>query len=245
MVSGDLVTVISADAARALTDRIKVGVEAVWELICQAYTERAWSALGYRSWDDYCTREFGAARLRLPREERAEVVASLRESGLSIRAIAAATGDSRDTVHKALNSGVRNLTPEPNAEAESDALAEELIAAEPPGAPTESTPGQTGRVTAALDRARSSNPAPKPITGIDGKTYTPPPPRKPRRTPLTDEFTDLVLKLRLIERRLGKLITDDRIPRNRPALTSTRNDLIRFRGLLDEAINELWCADHE
>jgi len=52
-------------------------------LVKQAYTERAWDALGYASWDEYCTREFGTSRLRLPREERAEVVASLRESGLS------------------------------------------------------------------------------------------------------------------------------------------------------------------
>lgn len=45
---------------------------------------------------------FGTSRLRLPREERAEVVASLRESGLSIRAIAAATGDSRETIRREL-----------------------------------------------------------------------------------------------------------------------------------------------
>lgn len=103
---------LSAPAARALTDRIKTGVEVVWELITQAYTERAWDALGYSSWDDYCTREFGTSRLRLPREERSEVVASLRESGLSIRAIAAATGDNKNTIQREL-SGVPNGTPDP------------------------------------------------------------------------------------------------------------------------------------
>lgn len=40
----------------------------------------------------------GQARLRLPREERQEVVASLRENGLSVRAIAAATQTSVGTV---------------------------------------------------------------------------------------------------------------------------------------------------
>jgi hypothetical protein len=45
--------ILSAIDARALTDRIKTGVEAVWELIKQAYIRRAWSALGYESWDDY------------------------------------------------------------------------------------------------------------------------------------------------------------------------------------------------
>lgn len=103
--------ILDAAQARSLTDRIKIGVEAVWELIIQAYTERAWSALGYQSWDDYCTREFGTARLRLPREERAEVVASLRESGLSIRAISAATGLGKGTVE-------RELSPVPNGTGE-------------------------------------------------------------------------------------------------------------------------------
>ena len=54
-------------AARALTDQIKTGVEAVWQLVTQAYTERAWAALGYQSWDDYLTAEFGRSRLQLPR----------------------------------------------------------------------------------------------------------------------------------------------------------------------------------
>ncbi len=107
------VAILSAPDARVLTDRIKVGVEAVWELVTQAYTQRAWSALGYRAWDDYCTREFGSTRLRLPREERAEVVASLRESGLSVRAIAAATNEPRSTVSDEL-SRVRNRTRDSN-----------------------------------------------------------------------------------------------------------------------------------
>ena len=38
---------ITASQARELTDRIKVGVEAIWELVKQAYQARAWVALGY------------------------------------------------------------------------------------------------------------------------------------------------------------------------------------------------------
>lgn len=97
--------------ARVLTDQIKVGVEAVWALVKQAYTQRAWSALGYASWDEYCTREFGTSRLRLPREERAEIVASLRESGLSLRAIASATGLSHEQARRSLPP-VTNVTPD-------------------------------------------------------------------------------------------------------------------------------------
>lgn len=103
---------LSAGDARTLTDRIKVAVEGTWLLIQEAYTSRAWSALGYGSWDEYCTREFGTSRLRLPREERQEVVASLRESGLSTRAIASATGLSQSTVARKTAPGESNDSPE-------------------------------------------------------------------------------------------------------------------------------------
>ena len=89
---------LDADNARALTDQIKTRVESLWELIKQAYHGRAWVALGYQSWAAYCDNEFQTSRLGLPREERAEVGASLRDSGLSIRAITAAPGVSRNTV---------------------------------------------------------------------------------------------------------------------------------------------------
>lgn len=102
---------LDAAAARSLTDKIKVAVEGVWHLIEQAYTTRAWAALGYESWDDYCTREFGTSRLRLPREERQEVVASLRESGLSTRAIASGVGVAESTVRNDL-SGAQDRAPE-------------------------------------------------------------------------------------------------------------------------------------
>lgn len=116
--TGELVALCTPEEARIITDRIKVAVEAAWELIVQAYQARAWAALGYSSWDDYCTREFGTARIRLPREERPEVVASLRDAGLSIRAIQAATGISQPTVIKDLrqNEVLNSLAPENGSE---------------------------------------------------------------------------------------------------------------------------------
>lgn len=95
--------------ARALTDRIKVAVEGTWLLIQEAYISRTWAALGYATWDAYCAAEFGTARLRLPREERQEVVASLRESGMSLRAISSATGISPATAMR--DSRVSDETP--------------------------------------------------------------------------------------------------------------------------------------
>jgi len=97
------------EVARQLTDRIKVTLGVGWELTKEAYNTRAWAALGYATWDEYCTREFGDDRLRLPRETRQEVVASLRDSGLSLRAIGAATGVSQTQVQKDLNSGVNQI----------------------------------------------------------------------------------------------------------------------------------------
>lgn len=96
------IAVPTADEARTLTDRIKVAVEGTWQMIREAYVSRAWAALGYDTWDAYCAAEFDTSRLALPREERREVVASLRESGLSTRAIAAATGVSQPTIVREL-----------------------------------------------------------------------------------------------------------------------------------------------
>lgn len=92
----------TAEEARMLTDRIKVAVEGTWLLIVEAARSRAWAALGYGSWDEYCTREFGTSHLQIPREERQERVASLREAGLSLRAIASATQQSLGNVQNDL-----------------------------------------------------------------------------------------------------------------------------------------------
>jgi transposase-like protein len=116
-ITGEVIEQCSPDRARDLTDKIRTSIGVAWELVKEAYTSRAWAALGYESWDHYTAEEFGTNRLRLPREERREVVGSLREAGLSVRAIAAATGDSRDTVHKDL-AAVRNLTPDPEPDDE-------------------------------------------------------------------------------------------------------------------------------
>ncbi|MFP1155538.1 hypothetical protein ACK280_26220 [Mycobacterium sherrisii] len=235
---------LDASAARALTDRIKVGVEAVWELITQAYVERAWDALGYSSWDDYCTREFGTARLRLPREERAEVVASLRESGLSIRAIASATGDSYGTVQAEL-SGDQFRSPGPDidepivVEQELPPLPENYMNA--PGGVTDQTPGLTDRVTEAIAKAHAAQQ--QRITGVDGKNYSSTKPhaaKQPKRKPITDAFWVAYYDARKKIERLARLAEDDRFCRNGEEL-ARRNlaDLQRARQQLDEVIAAL------
>lgn len=147
-----LLAEISPADARVLTDRIKVGVEAIWQLVEQAYVTRAWSALGYSSWDDYCTREFGTSRLRLPREERQEVVASMREVGLSTRAIASATGLSKGTVDRELSGAPFGAPAAPPARKE-------------PVSPPTTTTGTDGKTYAASVPSAARRP-PKKQTNI-------------------------------------------------------------------------------
>lgn len=103
---------ITADAARELTDRIRIHLETACELIKQAFASRAWAALGYGTWDAYCASEFDNSRVRIPREDRAEMVSSMREIGMSTRAIAAATGLSKGTIQNDLAAGGQNCPPD-------------------------------------------------------------------------------------------------------------------------------------
>lgn len=101
--TGEVIPQLSAAEAAELTRDIAGELDFAWSLITRAYQGRAWAALGYRSWDEYCHNEFGSSRLALPREERSEVVQSLRSQGLSLRAIAAATGASKSQVERDLS----------------------------------------------------------------------------------------------------------------------------------------------
>lgn len=177
----------SAEEARRRADRIKVGVEAVWQLIVEAYQKRDWVALGYASWDDYTTREFGTSRIKLPREERQEVVQSLRDAGLSTRAIAAATGVDRKTVRRDLEVGEMGPPARPvvcegcgalidrcrclgveSTVDEDGAYRESTVVDDPDPAETQSAdPGPS---------AGSERPT---VTGVDGKSY---PKEQPVRT---------------------------------------------------------------
>ena len=139
---------LTAEEAQVLTRQIKEATEALWDMVKLAYTRRAWAALGYGSWDDYLDGEFGESRLKLPREDRGEVIHSLRDAGLSIRAIASATGTGIGTVHRELD-----VVPEVIEEVEAEIMADEP-------APEPTIQGRDGRnYTARRERAPR---APKP-----------------------------------------------------------------------------------
>ncbi|MGW1246967.1 hypothetical protein [Streptomyces sp. NPDC002535] len=201
---------LAHNQARALTDRIKVAVEGTWLLIQEAYTSRAWAALGYDTWDAYCTAEFGQARLRLPREERQEVVASLRENGLSTRAIASATGVSQMQVSRDLrSSGEPNVSPVTGTDGKT------YTASRPQPAPD---------LLAGDDWVQPAGP------GFEA-AVTPPP--KPKRRPLPEAFTDAGRDLTRAAERLARLTEDDRFAKNRD---TTHRQVPELLGALDHTV---------
>lgn len=105
--------VASLFEANQLTEEIRVQGKQLWNTVALAYRKRVWVPLGYDSWDAYCDGELDG-RIAVPREDRAEVVQSLRDAGLSTRAIAAAAGTSEATVRRDLaeTSGASNDAPD-------------------------------------------------------------------------------------------------------------------------------------
>ena len=191
--------IIRKAAAQQLTDAIKDGTRILWDLISEAYTTRAWSVLGYSSWDDYCIREFGTSRFRLPREERQEVVSSLREQGLSLRAIESATGLGKSTVQ-------RHLAPVPDG----TPVHHEVLTQED----CERIEEQRSAVNTPEQMVE---PAAK-VVGTDGKTYSAVQPSKARRRPLPDAYRDAFSQLRRAVETLERLHQDDRFQGNRKSI---------------------------
>ncbi|MDN5702305.1 MAG: hypothetical protein L0H00_04795 [Micrococcales bacterium] len=97
--------------ARELTGQIAEGLADVHSLIVQAWEGRVWEPLGYETWDAWIDGNFRGLQLRPPREQRDEVVQSMREAGMSVRAISRATDLGVGTIHRA-SAGVPNGTPE-------------------------------------------------------------------------------------------------------------------------------------
>ena len=237
---------ITAAQARELTDRIKVGVEAIWELVKQAYQARAWVALGYDSWDDYCTREFGTSRIRLPREERQEVVASMREIGMSTRAIASATGMSKDTAARAL-SGVANETPAPVTGTDGKTYTPRP---QPQPEPEElELPQATALPQSDLDELNAEPPTWQPAghlrdTDLADLKKTKEEPQKPRRTPITDDATRIGWEIRKAAEKLEKLTTDDRWSHNTEKMTPLLRGHLQYAiETATNAINDLTRKD--
>lgn len=185
------------EQARALTDRIKVAVEGTWLLIQEAYTSRAWAALGYATWDAYVEAEFRTARLALPKEERAETIQSLRAAGMSVRAISSATGVGVGTVH-------RELSTVPNGTVPDRVLS--MDGRERPATRPAPSPPTDGDLLAGDDWVQPEGP------GFEA-AVTPPP--KPKRRPLPEAIAEASRDYVRAAERLARLTEDDRFPKNR------------------------------
>lgn len=205
---------LSAVEARELTDRIRQTLRVGHDLIVRAFEGRAWTALGYESWDAYCAGEFADARMvRLDREQRREIVAQMRDAGMSTRAIGSAIGASVGTVHQDIAATVQNRTDEPAAITSLD-----------------------GRIRPATRPAPAVHHG-QPVDTITGEIGVE---RQPNRRPLVDAFFDATRDLARVTERLARLAEDDRWPRNAEQVTAKhRSDLIRAVDALTGVLNRM------
>lgn len=179
---------LSADQARALTDRIRGQVADLLPLIREAYVRRADQALGYASWTAYCDTELRGLRMRL--EERQAATAELRAAGMSTRAIAGAVGSSDATVRRDLRASgatddaperatgldgrsypTTRLKPEPAPETQTAAAADPVTSDAADGAegltsPVDAPAGDGGVSIAAV-------PGPSPAPVVEGEVLAP------------------------------------------------------------------------
>jgi hypothetical protein len=186
----------------------------------EAYTSGAWRVLGHDTWDDYCAERFGTGRLRLPRENKWGTVKSMRDAGLSLRAIEAATGEAKSSIARN-TAGVPNGTPHKPAAGEDPApspTADRGAGVEPSEAP----PAPTQRVQ-----------------GTDGSSH---PKSKPKPPPHPDDvFRGEALKAidktnHLLELPAEKvvLLAD---PQDRDDLARLARDLRTYADDLDKALH--------
>ena len=107
----------TADVARKhaidLTNKIRTVAGGLTELLIEAYHRQVWTHLGYESWNEYLEGEFSGRRLflGLPREEQVKEIKALRDSGMSLRAIEAATGVSKSNTTRLLAEAAEATVP--------------------------------------------------------------------------------------------------------------------------------------
>jgi hypothetical protein len=176
--------------ARERCDRIKKMVALVVEDVIALYEGRGWLALGYQSWAELCRVEFDGVQLAPP--QRREAVTVYREAGLSVRAIAAATGASVGTVHADL-SGVQSRTPDVP-----DLFAGFLADRPTPTVHQEGVDLPTKKVL---------------ISGTDGKSYPrrgTAPATKAKKRPLSDDMREAMTDLEKLSRKFDRIRRDAR-----------------------------------
>lgn len=112
--SAQAAAVAPLDVARArrLTKRLREALTIAVDLLTEVFDGRAWEALGYPTWEQYCAAELPElAQLQLAVDDRRRLFAELRERGMSLRAIGAPFALSAMTVQRDLKAaGVQLAT---------------------------------------------------------------------------------------------------------------------------------------
>lgn len=62
--TGEVLASMTPAEARSLTETIKASVDTLWSLLRESHDRGAWRALGYSSWREYATTEFGMSQSR-------------------------------------------------------------------------------------------------------------------------------------------------------------------------------------
>lgn len=116
----EVIPLLEHDEARQLTDDINVCTIDVAVMVAAAWRGQAWKALGYKNWEQYADEELPL--LGSNRANRHVLLVSLRNVGMSTRAIAAVTGLNQSTVSRHVSgdanasgddgAGAANATPE-------------------------------------------------------------------------------------------------------------------------------------
>lgn len=254
--TGEIVETIGASEARRLTTEAQNEFRSSadhfargWALIEEAVKGGGHVDLGYRSPGDYLHAEFDGVLSGLDVAARRVAVRTMTDWGLSTRAIGKPLGVSEGTVRTDQKQVRRathlNQTPAPSPLGEEGDGAGQT----PQGEAARETASQAPEAAKPVERPRgepsSAAPRPvarRPVTGIDGKSYTRPEP-KPRAVPrraLPDQFFDAAYDAVKKVESLHRLIGDDRFPQNAEKVAAKhRNDLLRIRDLLEQVINSL------
>ncbi|NQX11366.1 hypothetical protein HQQ80_07000 [Microbacteriaceae bacterium VKM Ac-2855] len=100
----DAVIEMTAEEAKKATFRIGLLRDSITDaydkftvLVIEAYERRAWSALGFTSWDAYAAEHLA---VKTSQADRLPIVAALTNAGMSTRGIAAVTKVSNKTIHQ-------------------------------------------------------------------------------------------------------------------------------------------------
>lgn len=227
--------------ARKITERLRLQAtnyqearEKVISTLTEARDGGAADLLGYASWPAYIADVFSEEPLRLEADLRKPIAKELSEEGMSTRAIGKVLGVTPMQVSRDIHSGVTNVTPEdwtPFKAPEGFKRVEvrrEVIPSTP-----EDPGGEVSIYTELVPDVPSK------ITGLDGKHYTRPEPKKPQRRALTEVARDAGWDARKAIEKIERVWEDDRFSRNKEEVAELMRGHLMYvietcQGFLDD-----------